>query len=59
MPHPQLGEVAQIGVPIKLSDTPGKPGHFAPWKGQHAQEILLELGYPQETIDQLRSQRVI
>ncbi|HWM67863.1 MAG TPA: CaiB/BaiF CoA-transferase family protein [Steroidobacteraceae bacterium] len=59
VPHPQLGEVAQIGVPIKLSETPGKLGHFAPWKGQHAQEILLELGYPQEQIDQLRSQRVI
>ncbi|HXV23660.1 MAG TPA: CaiB/BaiF CoA-transferase family protein [Alphaproteobacteria bacterium] len=44
MSHPEIGEVKQIGIAIKLSDTPGSIRGFAPWKGQHTQEILAELG---------------
>jgi crotonobetainyl-CoA:carnitine CoA-transferase CaiB-like acyl-CoA transferase len=57
--HPDLGEVAQIGVAIKLSDTPGSIGRFAPWKGQHAEEILSELGYQTADIGRLRDNKVI
>ncbi len=45
VPHPEIGEVAQIGIAIKLSDTPGSIRGFAPWKGQHTDEILAELGH--------------
>ena len=45
LPHPEMGEVRQIGIGIKLSDTPGSIRGFAPWKGQHTDEILAELGY--------------
>lgn len=45
LPHPEMGEVQQIGIGIKLSDTPGSIRGFAPWKGQHTDEILAELGY--------------
>jgi crotonobetainyl-CoA:carnitine CoA-transferase CaiB-like acyl-CoA transferase len=44
MPHPDIGEVPQIGIAIKLSDTPGSIRGPAPWKGQHTDEILAELG---------------
>ena len=43
--HPEMGEVPQVGIAIKLSDTPGSIRGFAPWKGQHTDEILAELGY--------------
>jgi alpha-methylacyl-CoA racemase len=42
--HPTLGEVPQIGIGIKLSETPGEIRGFAPWRGQHTREILDELG---------------
>ena len=45
VPHPILGEVPQIGIGIKLSETPGEIRGFAPWRGQHTREILDELGF--------------
>jgi crotonobetainyl-CoA:carnitine CoA-transferase CaiB-like acyl-CoA transferase len=57
--HPELGEVAQVGVAIKLSDTPGAVGDFAPWKGQHAVQILSELGYQSAEISRFRDNKVI
>jgi len=59
VPHPQLGEVAQIGIAIKLSDTPGSIRGLAPWRGQHADEILADLGYEAAEITRFRSNRVI
>lgn len=47
VPHPTLGEVPQIGIAIKLSETPGEIRGFAPWRGQHTREILEELGLSQ------------
>jgi crotonobetainyl-CoA:carnitine CoA-transferase CaiB-like acyl-CoA transferase len=38
--HPELGPVRQLGVAIKLSETPGAARGFAPWKGQHSDEVL-------------------
>jgi crotonobetainyl-CoA:carnitine CoA-transferase CaiB-like acyl-CoA transferase len=57
--HPHLGEVAQIGIPIKLSDTPGAIQGFAPSKGQHAREILGEAGFGEDEIERLRVDKVI
>ncbi|WP_209122689.1 CaiB/BaiF CoA-transferase family protein [Alkalihalobacillus sp. BA299] len=48
-----LGEIQQIGVPIKLSETPGEIRFQAPKLGEHNNEILAELGYSSDEIRQL------
>ena len=43
--HPVAGRIKNIGVPVKLSDTPGSIRVAAPMLGQHTDEILGELGF--------------
>ncbi len=42
--HPTAGEIHNIGVPVKLSRTPGQITTAAPTLGQHTEEILAEAG---------------
>ncbi|MGQ0502018.1 MAG: CaiB/BaiF CoA transferase family protein [Panacagrimonas sp.] len=42
-----------LGIPVKLSRTPGTVRAPAPSLGQHSQEVLEELGYTQSEIDAL------
>ncbi|NBJ68203.1 MULTISPECIES: CoA transferase [Clostridia] len=37
LPHPTLGTVNQIGIPIKLSKTPGRVSSLAPKHGEHTE----------------------
>jgi len=57
--HPTLGRVKQVGIGIKLSDTPGEVRSVAPKPGQHTDEIMLELGYARESIAELRGSGAI
>ena len=41
--HPSAGRMATLGVPIKLSETPGKVRRPAPRLGEHTEEVLAEL----------------
>lgn len=43
--HPKAGELALIGVPVKLSETPGSIRTPAPLLGEHTDEVLSALGY--------------
>jgi crotonobetainyl-CoA:carnitine CoA-transferase CaiB-like acyl-CoA transferase len=56
---PEHGEITTIGCPIRLSDTPARPGRLAPEIGQHTEEVLLELGLGWDEIGALRRARAI
>ena len=43
----------QLGIPIKLSETPGRMVLGPPQYGQHTTEVLFEIGYSSEEIEQL------
>ena len=53
--HPVAGRVKNIGIPIKLSETPGRFQRPAPTLGQHTDEVLTELGCSDDEIDKLRT----
>jgi len=55
----RLGKVRQIGIPIKLSDTPGQIRSLGVVPGANTEEILLELGYTRQEIDKLRQAQAI
>jgi formyl-CoA transferase len=57
--HPVIGKTKALGVPIKLSETPGSVNLPAPTLGQHTVQILTELGYSPEEIEQLRTDGVV
>jgi len=48
---PGVGTTPQIGLPIKLSSTPGSIRHGAPLHGQHTEDLLLEVGYSAQEIE--------
>jgi crotonobetainyl-CoA:carnitine CoA-transferase CaiB-like acyl-CoA transferase len=48
-----------LGLPIKLSSTPGGVTRPAPLLGQHTDEILSELGYTRDELAGLRAAKAI
>ena len=52
--HPTAGRVRNIGIPVKLSETPGSIRRSAPTLGQHTDEILREFGLAESEIGELR-----
>ena len=58
--HEALGKVKVVGIPIELSETPGKVNPEAPEFGQNTEEVLMELGgYTWEEISELRNNKAI
>jgi formyl-CoA transferase len=57
--HPTAGPIKALGVPVKLSDTPGAVDRPAPMLGQHTAEILTELGYSEAQQQALRDRAVV
>jgi crotonobetainyl-CoA:carnitine CoA-transferase CaiB-like acyl-CoA transferase len=51
--HPKAGRTRAIGLPIKLSATPGKVVRPAPLFGQHTREVLAEFGFGAAEIEDL------
>jgi formyl-CoA transferase/CoA:oxalate CoA-transferase len=59
VPHPLIPDLKLLGLPIKLSDTPGRVRLPPPLKGQHTEEVLIDLGYSTADITALRARQVI
>ncbi len=58
--HEVLGPVKVVGIPIRLSKTPGVVKCEAPEFGQHTEEVLIEIGgYSWEEIAKLRDEEII
>jgi formyl-CoA transferase len=55
----QAEGVPGIGIPIKLSRTPGRAHSAPPRFGQHTRELLIEHGYDDAAIDALIAQETI
>jgi len=51
--HPRAGRTRALGLPVKLSRTPGKVSRPAPVLGQHTREVLAEFGFSAVEIDTL------
>lgn len=57
--HPKAGPVKNIGIPIKLSETPASIRMPAPTLGQHTHEILGEFGYNSAQIDKFKADKTV
>jgi len=57
--EPKKGNVKEMGVPVALTDTPGKIKGPSPQPGQHTREVLKELGYSAQEIKRLKQENVI
>jgi alpha-methylacyl-CoA racemase len=51
--QPELGEVKQLGFPVKLSRTPADVHRPAPALGEHTTEVLTEAGYSADQVQAL------
>ena len=57
--HPQAGTIRMVGIPLKLSETPGGIRRPPPMLGQHTDELLVELGYTGAQRASLRADGVV
>jgi crotonobetainyl-CoA:carnitine CoA-transferase CaiB-like acyl-CoA transferase len=57
--HPVEGTMRSLGIPVKLSETPGEIRRPAPLLGEHTEETLAELGYSKAKIADLREREII
>lgn len=57
--HPVAGRVRHIGIPVKLSGTPGCIARPAPTLGQHTDEVLEWLGLDTPAVTRLRESGIV
>ena len=57
--HPGAGPIKALGVPVKLSDTPGAVDRAAPLLGQDNAAVLTELGYTDAEQRTLKDQGIV
>ena len=51
--------VRQVGIGVKLSETPGRVRHVAPRIGEHTADVMHTLGYTEDQVAAFRQQHVI
>jgi len=60
MEHPTEGRIKAMGIPIKMSETPGSVDRLpAPAYGAHTREVLLGLGLSEAEIEKMAEEKVI
>lgn len=57
--HPTIGKLKMLGIPMKLSESPGSVRKAPPLLGQHTVEVLSEIGFNDDDIARLRDNKVI
>jgi crotonobetainyl-CoA:carnitine CoA-transferase CaiB-like acyl-CoA transferase len=57
--HKRLGRLRLVNQPVKLSRTPARLAAASPERGEHNDEILLELGLDAREIQQLKDEGII
>ncbi len=58
--HPGLDRpIAIAGIPVKMTETPGRVTRRAPLVGEHTDEILAEIGIDATRVAQLRKQHAV
>jgi len=57
--HPQYGPLRVLGIPIKLSDTPGSLETAPPHFGEHNREVMELIGYDAAAFEDFESRQVI
>lgn len=57
--HPAAGPCTNIGLPTIVGGQPYEVRHHAPALGEHAAEVLAELGYSAGDLELLRSRRTV
>ena len=57
--HPHTGTARSIALPIRFSETPKQVSRPSPLLGEHTREVLMEYGYDESQIAQLRREGAI
>ena len=57
--HPKAGKVKVTNIPFTMSETPGKINRPSPLIGEHGEEILKELGYSDQQIENLVERKIL
>lgn len=57
--HPTIGMLKMLGLPIKLSDTPGSVRKAPPLLGENTSEVLSKLGYSSSDFTVLKEKGII
>jgi crotonobetainyl-CoA:carnitine CoA-transferase CaiB-like acyl-CoA transferase len=57
--HPRLGTLRLINQPVKLSRTPARLAAATPERGEHTEEILLEMGFDSREVRKFKSEGII
>lgn len=57
--HPEYGPIKQLGLPIKMSETPGIVAGAPPRFGEHNEQVLSMLGYEEDVIEECRRLGVV
>jgi crotonobetainyl-CoA:carnitine CoA-transferase CaiB-like acyl-CoA transferase len=57
--HPRLGKLRLISQPVKLSRTPARLLTATPERGEHTEEVLLEMGFNSGEVAKFKSEGII